>query len=186
MRNVGRRIQRGIVAMAAVAAAAGPVTATTLISIDEAMSLAFPNAIVARETLFLTDEQRSAAEAASGSELGGAMVTRFAAETGGRVAGYGYLDTHRVRTLPETVLVMVDADGRVRRVEVVAFREPLDYLPPDGWYRQFDGESLSEDLALKRAIRPITGATLTARSTTEAVRRALAIHRAVTAPGGVP
>lgn len=186
MRGLDGRLERGILAMAALAALAVPVAATTLISVEEAMALAFPSATVVRETLFLTAAQRSEAEAAAGSELGGAMVTRFTAASGGQVAGYGYLDTHRVRTLPETLLVMLDADGRVRRVEVVAFREPLDYLPPDGWYRQFDGEALSDELALKRAIRPITGATLTARSTTEAVRRALAVHRAVTAAGAAP
>ena len=60
-----------------------------------------------------------------------------------------------------------------------AFREPREYLPRDGWYRQFDGERLTDDLVLKRRIRPITGATLTAGATTAAVRRVLAIHAAV-------
>ena len=60
---------------------------------------------------------------------------------------------------------------------MVSFREPLDYLPREGWYRQFDGEQLDDDLQLKRDIRPVTGATLTARATTEAVRRVLAIHQ---------
>lgn len=159
--------------------------ASTLIGVEEAMSLAFPGVTLTRETLFLTDEEVQRAEEVSGTEVASAMVTRFSASTGGGVVGWGYLDTHRVRTLPETVLVMIDSEGQVVRVEVVAFREPLEYLPPEGWYRQFDGESLSENLALKRSIRPITGATLTTRSTTEAVRRALAIHDAVTADGGV-
>lgn len=159
--------------------------ASTLIGVEEAMSLAFPGAIMTRETLFLTDEQVRRAGEASGTEVASAMVTRFSASTGGGVVGWGYLDTHRVRTLPETVLVMIDSEGQVVRVEVVAFREPLEYLPPEGWYRQFDGEDLSDDLALKRSIRPVTGATLTARSTTEAVRRALAIHGAVTSDGGL-
>ncbi|MDH3816392.1 MAG: hypothetical protein OEV48_17995 [Acidobacteriota bacterium] len=35
---------------------------------------------------------------------------------------------------------------------------------------------MDDELALKRDIRPVTGATLTARATTEAVRRVLAIH----------
>jgi hypothetical protein len=159
--------------------------ASTLIGVEEAMSLAFPGVTLTRETLFLTDEQVRRAEESAGTELASAMVTRFSASSGGGVVGWGYLDTHRVRTLPETVLIMIDSKGQVVRVEVVAFREPLEYLPPEGWYRQFDGESLSDNLALKRSIRPITGATLTARSTTDAVRRALAIHDAVAADGGL-
>ena len=42
--------------------------------------------------------------------------------------------------------------------------------------RHFDPARLDEELELKRAIRPVTGATLTARATSDAVRRILAIH----------
>ena len=93
--------------------------------------------------------------------------------------GWAYLDTHRVRTLPETVLIVVTPDGGIRRVEVVSFREPLEYLPRASWYRQFDDRRLDERLQLDRGIRPVTGATLTVRATTEAVRRVLAMHRVV-------
>lgn len=50
-------------------------------------------------------------------------------------------------------------------------------MPREEWYHQCDGEDLDDDLSLKRDIRPVTGATLTARATTEAVRRVLAIHQ---------
>ena len=165
-----------------VPAAAG---ATVLVTVEEALGLAFPEATIARETLFLTDDQRTSAAETSGTDVASAIVTRFVATgSDGEVVGYAYLDTHRVRTLPETMLVVLDADGTVRRVEVVTFREPLEYMPRRGWYEQYEGRKLDEDLALKRAIRPVTGATLTARATTEAVRRVLAIHVAVTAEGG--
>lgn len=158
--------------------------ATVLVTVEEALALAFPSASIDRQTLFLTDAERRDAESLAGSDLAGAMITRFAARVDGEIVGFGYLDTHRVRTLPETLLIIIEPGGAVRRVEVVSFREPLDYLPPDGWYRQFDDEELSDDLILKGAIRPITGATLTARSTTDAVRRALAIHHVTTGGGG--
>lgn len=172
-----------LITVTALASVMSSALASTLIGVEEAMSLAFPGATLTRETLFLTDEQVRRAGETAGTEVASAMVTRFSASTDGKVVGWGYLDTHRVRTLPETLLVILGGEGRVVRVEVVTFREPLEYLPPEGWYRQFDGESLSDDLALKRSIRPITGATLTARSTTEAVRRALAVHGAVAADG---
>ncbi len=167
----------GMVAAALLAAAGA--FGTVLIGVEEALALAFPGTPCARETLFLTDEQLRAAAALSGGDIPGALVTRYVARGGdGEVVGYGYLDTHVVRTLPETVLVVLDARGAVRRVEVVVFREPLEYLPREGWYRQYDGRGLDDELELKRGIRPVTGATLTARATTEAVRRVLAIHRA--------
>jgi len=155
----------------------GTAWATVLITVEEALELAFPGAITKRETLFLSDDQRSRAEKESGAEVSSSLATRYVA-TGedGAVLGWAYLDTHRVRTLPETLMVVLGADGAVRRVEVVTFREPLEYMPREGWYGQYEGQQLDDDLALKRDIRPVTGATLTARATTEAVRRVLAIH----------
>lgn len=168
------RLVAGLAALA-VAAAAG---AAVLLSVEEALALAFPEATTRRETLFLTDEQLRSARALGGVEISSALVTRFVAtDAGGALTGFAYLDTHRVRTLPETLLIAVGADGRVARVEVVVFREPVEYMPREGWYRQYDGGTLDDELALKRGIRPVTGATLTARATTEAVRRVLAIHR---------
>jgi Na+-translocating ferredoxin:NAD+ oxidoreductase RnfG subunit len=73
-------------------------------------------------------------------------------------------------------MVVIDVAGRVERVEVLSFDEPPDYLPGAAWYRQFLGQALDSQLALKRDIDGITGATLTARATTEAVRRVLAVH----------
>jgi hypothetical protein len=80
-----------------------------------------------------------------------------------------------VRTKNETLLVSLDPAGRVRRIDVTAFLEPSEYLPPEAWLRQYGDRPLSDDLALNRAIRPIAGATLTARAVNAAVRRILAI-----------
>jgi electron transport complex protein RnfG len=154
--------------------------ATVLITVEEALELAFPGAITERQTLFLSDDQRDNAEKESGSEVSSALATRYVAMgENGAVLGWAYLDTHRVRTLPETLMVVLGSDGAVRRVEVVTFREPREYMPREGWYGQYEGQQLDDDLALKRDIRPVTGATLTARATTEAVRRVLAIHAVV-------
>ncbi len=155
----------------------GAAWATVLITVDEALALAFPDAATERQTLFLSDEQRRRVADDSGAEVSSSLATRYVARgADGAVRGWAYLDTHRVRTLPETVMVVLDADGTVRRVEVVTFREPLEYMPRKAWYEQYEGQKLDDDLALKRDIRPVTGATLTARSTTEAVRRVLALH----------
>jgi Na+-translocating ferredoxin:NAD+ oxidoreductase RnfG subunit len=164
-----------------------PAWATTLITVDEALNLAFPDGIIERETVFLTDEQRQTAEKKGGSEVSSSIVTRYAATGDDEVVlGWAYLDTHRVRTLPETLMIVLHPDGTVRKVEVVTFREPLEYMPRESWYQQYQGQELNDDLALKRDIRPVTGATLTARATTEAVRRVLAVHETITASGAGP
>jgi hypothetical protein len=105
------------------------------------------------------------------------MVTRYVARQDGAVVGTAYLDTHRVRTLQETLMIVVAPDGTVERVDVLTFGEPEEYLPKALWFEQFDGRPLDDDLAVKRGIRGITGATLSSHAATEAVRRTLAIHR---------
>ena len=175
---------RLVVTAALATAAAFSADATVLITVDEALAQVFPGASTERETLFLTDDQLDRIENLAGQRPPSALVTRYVAMAHGKTVGWAYLDTHRVRTLPETVMIAVDPDGEILRVEAVVFREPLDYLPPDRWYRQYDDRPLDNDLELKRGIRPITGATLTARATTDAVRRALATHQVLGAGQG--
>lgn len=155
---------------------ASAVSAKVLLTVDEALRLAFPGTTVERQSRFLSDVEMARAEALAGTPPVSALVTRFVVRRDGEVVGFAYLDTHRVRTLPESLLVLLRADGTVRRVEVLSFSEPEEYLPRSGWYGQFHGRELNHELELKRGIHPVTGATLTARATTEAVRRVLAEH----------
>jgi Na+-translocating ferredoxin:NAD+ oxidoreductase RnfG subunit len=160
-------------------AAAVPAAAKVFLSVDEALKLAFPDGKVERKTAYLTTEQVRRARELSGVEVPSALVTYYVARRNGQPAGTAYVDTHRVRTLPETLLVVVDPQGRVARVEVVAFREPEEYLPRGNWYEQFHDRGLDRELRLKQKIHPVTGATLTARATTDAVRRVLALHQVI-------
>jgi len=163
--------------VAAGLALAGAAECKVLLSVEEALALAFPGAAIERRTVYLSAAERARAAELAGSPIPNAIVYPYVATRGGALAGTVYFDTHKVRTLPETVMVAVDSLGRTRRVEVIAFDEPPDYLPRAAWYEQFASRGLAPELALGRAIRPVTGATLTARATTGAVRRVLALHR---------
>lgn len=156
-----------------------PASAKVFLSVDEALSVAFPDCEVERQTVFLTPEQRVAAQKLAGSEIVSGLVHPYVATCGGQRSGTAYFDTHRVRTLPETIMVVVAPEGTVVRVEVLSFREPEDYIPRRNWYGQFDDRRLDRDLSLKRSIQGVTGATLTARATTVAVRRVLALHQVI-------
>jgi electron transport complex protein RnfG len=166
-------------ACAALALAPASAGARVLLTVDEALRLAFPGATVERRTLFLTPAQLARAEALGGQKPASAIVHPYVATKDGAAVGTAYFDSHVVRTLAETVMVTVDPAGRVGRVEVLSFDEPPDYLPRAEWYRQFDGKPLDRELELRRAIRPVAGATLTARATTDAARRVLALHQAI-------
>lgn len=144
---------------------------------EEALAAAYPGASIRAEQVFLTPEQVKQAEARAGSELPSAFVARYIATHGGEIVGRAYVDTHTVRTKKETLLISLDAEGQVKRIDVTAFLEPGEYRAPDPWLRQYRAQRLDDDLAIHRAIRPIAGATLTARATNNAVRRALAIDQ---------
>ena len=158
---------------------AAPAGARVLLSQQEALALAFPGCAVERATLYLTPAQRQRAGSLAGEPLRSALVPVYRARCGGQPAGTAYFDVHRVRTLQETLMVVVDPQSRIRRLEVLSFDEPPDYIPRRPWYEQFQQRGLDAELRLKRAIRPVTGATLTAQATTAAARRVLAIHRAI-------
>jgi hypothetical protein len=154
------------------------------LTVDEALRLAFPGSGIAPRTAYLTPEQVRRAAELSGEEVASALVRYHEARRNGQLVGTAYFDTHRVRTLPETLMVVVDPQGRVARIEVISFREPEEYMPRGVWYEQFLGKTLDRDLQLKRGIHAVTGASLTVRATTAAVRRVLALHQVIAAEKG--
>lgn len=144
---------------------------------QEALTLAWPGATFTRREHYLTDAQARDVRAQSGVELNGLWSVAYEARLNGKLVGVAYFDVHRVRTLNETAMVAITAEGAVKRVEVVAFREPMDFAAKDAWVRQLDGKRLDADLSLKRGVRPLSGATLTANALVDASRRCLALHR---------
>lgn len=137
----------------------------------DALALAFPGAGPDRRTAFLTEEQAGAAEKAARAKLESRVWTYY-------VAGstFAYFESHLVRTMNETMMVVIGADGAVRFVEILSFAEPDDYLASPRWLAQFKTRPLDDDLALRRGLRGITGSTLTAEAVARGVRRVLAVH----------
>ena len=179
----------GVVGVAALAATASPARGQTLMTQEEALSSAFPApATVERKTAYLTDDQLARARRAAGpdAEIDQGVLTYYVAHRGGTPVGVAYFDAHRVRTKAEVAMVVVTPDGRVARVDVLKFMEPPEYRAPEGWIDQFDGRALDDELSTKGAILNLTGATLTARSLTRAVRRVLALHGVIAPFGSAP
>ena len=150
-----------------------------LLTQDEALELAFPGATLERLTAYLGEPELDRARALAGSdvEVEQTVLTYYVARRGADALGVAYFDAHRVRTEQEVLMVVVSPDGRARRVETVSFREPPEYRAPERWMRLFDGRGLAPELAVRRDIPNITGATLTSGAVTRAVRRVLALHQ---------
>ena len=148
----------------------------------EALRLAFPEPLLLeRKTAFLDEEQLAVAQELAGSdvEVDHSVVTYYVASSDRAAAGVAYFDAHRVRTLPEVLMIVVTPEGVIRRIEVLKFSEPPEYLAPDSWLKQFEGKELTPELLLKRSIVSMTGATLTSRAVTQASRRVLALHAVI-------
>jgi hypothetical protein len=152
------------------------VSARVLASPEQVLSEAYPGSEVVQDSVFLTEAQRREAALLAGARIEPELLHRFTVRRDGRRVAVAYADAHRVRTLPETLLVVVDGSNRVGRVEVLVFREPLEYLPDPRWYGQMHGRGLDDGLRLKAGIDGITGATLSTRAAVTAVRRVLALH----------
>jgi Na+-translocating ferredoxin:NAD+ oxidoreductase RnfG subunit len=174
------------IAAAALIAAAGanpaPVAAQAQLSLQEAVTSAFPPpAVVERRTAFLSEERLSAAQALAGSDapVTQSVVTYYVAHKDGAPVGVAYFDSHRVRTLNEVLMIVVLPDDRIGRIEVLRFAEPPEYHATGPWLEQFHEKGLNEDLSLKGSIRMMTGATLTSNATVRAARRVLALHQQI-------
>ncbi len=160
--------------------AAGVAQAKVFYSRTEALELAFPEADrVEDETLLLEDEQLARVQKLARSDFESRIVRVYRGFREEKLLGYAFIDVHNVRTLPEAFLVVLSPQGSVRALRVLAFHEPLEYMPTERWYEQFEDASLARALRVGRDVHGVVGATLSARATTRAVRRALAFFEVV-------
>ena len=147
------------------------------ISREKALAAIYPGSELRADRVFLTEAQVRQARQMGEVAIPSSLIARYIAMRDGQVVGRAYVDTHTVRTKNESLLIALDAAGRVKRIEVTAFLEPPEYQATRTWYDQYNGKVLADDLRLHRAIRPLAGASLTAKATNEATRRVLALDQ---------
>lgn len=164
--------------IALLAGLTGLAQAKTYESRDAALRRVFgPAAHIERHTLFLTTSQVDSIRAMGHCRVESVHLSYFEATQEDSLLGRAYVDTHRVRNEFETLLIVVDAIGRIQEVDVLAFHEPEDYLLPPGWLATLRHRTLSAHLRPGDEVDAISGATLSTRAATEAVRRVLAFER---------
>ncbi len=148
---------------------------------QEAMELAFgKDAEIEMRPLFLTEPQRRKIEQKARVRLESSLYTFYVGKQAGNIVGYAAIETHAVRTKPETLLIVLNPDGTLKRIEILAFHEPPEYQPPLRWFDQLFGVPLQQ-LRLGGGVQGITGATLSARAALDSVRKVLAIYHVMLA-----
>ncbi len=147
---------------------------------EKTLSEVFPDAKIEVKNIILSEEKKARAEKLSGLKIETRLVSIYIARKDNNVVGYAIIDTHTVRTMPETVLYVITPEGKIDIIEVLAFREPLEYLPDERWLDIFKGKSLEKDkIRVRRDIPNVTGATLTSRAIADNARKVLAIWEVV-------
>ena len=155
-----------------------PVVAQVLSTQQQALERAFPKPqLVERQTLFLDDKQVELIQKLARAKLESKIVTYYLGKDNGKISGYAFFATDVVRTKAATYMAVIDPVSTIRRVEILAFYEPMDYFPTPRWLELFRGKGLNDNLWPKRDIHNITGATMTTQALTQGVRRMLAIFQ---------
>ena len=149
--------------------------ATVLMLPKEAMQTHFSEATIKKTTVLLTAKKHAKAQKLVKTKINSKISRFFIATNGNEVLGYGGIVTTLVRTKNSTALVVLNSNGSVKAVEVVAFYEPKEYIPSKKWLSIFTDKEAKDNLKLKRNVPVITGATLSAKTLTDSVNTILAI-----------
>jgi hypothetical protein len=140
---------------ALVASVAAPAYAVQYLSVAQAQKLAFPSA-----TNFASMDSRA-----------------WKAEAGGSALGLFVLDHVIGKHLYIDYAVALDTGGRVKRVDILQYRESFGgEVREAGWLAQFVGKGSGSALKVGQDIRNISGATLSSLHVTEGVKKILAAY----------
>lgn len=150
-----------------------PGHAATYLSVEQAQATIFPGAKMTPADVSLTDEQAKTIARASGVRV------RNREEKVWKVEGGGWLIVDEVLGKHEfiTYAVGLNADGSVKQIEVMDYRETYGHeIRNADWRAQFVGKTSQSKLELDDGIANISGATLSCRHITDGVKRLLAFH----------
>ncbi|WP_031437337.1 FMN-binding protein [Methylobacter tundripaludum] len=157
--------------------AATPSFATIFYSKNEALELAFgKSAQVEQLSLFPDEQQIAKIEELAKVKLDSGLFTFYVGKDQGKVLGYAAIETVTVRTKPETLMIVLTADGELRNVTTLAFHEPPEYQPPERWFEQLYKRPLA-DMDFNKGVDGISGATLSTRAAVSSVRKVMAIYQ---------
>ena len=147
--------------------------ATTYLTVEQAQAAIFPGATFSAAPVTLTSAQRKAIEKAGGVRVRLNQVRAWRVEGGGWFLVDEVLGKHEFITYA----VGLGADGAVRSVEIMDYRETYGgEVRNPKWRAQFTGKTAAAPLKLDADIKNISGATLSSRHIADGVKRLLITH----------
>ncbi|MFA5232936.1 MAG: FMN-binding protein [Sulfurimonas sp.] len=157
-----------------------PLSAKMLISPINAMNQSYgAKSKISEENILLTNIQAKKIQEESNVKLDSNIFKVFKAQLSGKTVGYGVLINRKIRSKNGVVLYLISSDSVLKSIEVIAFNEPMEYVPSKKWMSQFENVNSNTPLNLSKDIPTITGATLSAKSFVDGSKIAFALYNEV-------
>lgn len=157
---------------------AGTVQAAEYLTVEQAQKLMFgKSATFTRKDLAFSDGAKKAIQQASGVRVERDKQPLWEVRQGDQLVGYFIVDEVYGKHEYITYAVALEADGRVRQIEVLIYRESYGYeIRNPAWRAQFIGKKSGDPVMLDEDIKNISGATMSCRHISEGVKRLLATY----------
>lgn len=155
------------------AAISTSVYATTYYTTEQAQQAIFAGEKMTPASVTLTDEQARKIEKMTDVNVRHNEIKAWRASSG----GWFILDEVVGKHEFITYAIGLNADGSVKQIEIVDYRESYGYeVRNPEWRKQFVGKTTADPLKLNQDVRNISGATLSCRHIADGVKRVLATY----------
>jgi len=144
---------------------------------EQALKLLFPQSRQVRaEELRLTPDQKVRIQERIGWKFPEESFRAFKAESDGKTDGFAVLQETIGKHRPITYLVGVTPDGKVSDIEILVYRESKGAeVRMKRFNSQYEGKTALDPIRINKDIINITGATMSVRSVSAGVKRALVL-----------
>src|SRR5438309_10950482 len=144
---------------------------------EEALKILFPKAQkIQAEELRLTPDQKIRIQDRIGWKFPEESFRAFKAETDGKVDGYAVIQETIGKHRPITYIIGITPQGKVFDVEIMVYRESKgSEVRRKRFNAQYEGKTAQDPISINKDIINITGATMSVRSVSAGVKRALVL-----------
>lgn len=157
-----------------------PLSAKMLISPIDVMKQSFGvDSQVSKKNILLKNDQADKIQKDAKAKIKSKIFKVFQAVKDGKTQGYGIIINNKVRSKNAAIIYIISKDSILKSIEIIAFNEPMEYIPSKTWIAQFEKISTEKRLRVGSEIPTITGATMSARSIVDGSRIAFAFYEEI-------
>jgi Na+-translocating ferredoxin:NAD+ oxidoreductase RnfG subunit len=147
------------------------------LSEEQALKILFPKAHkIHSEELRLSPQQKVRIEDRIGWKFPEESFRAFKAETDGKLDGYAVIQETIGKHRPISYIVGITPEGKVFAVEILVYRESKgSEVRRKRFNAQYEGKTALDPIRINKDIINVTGATMSVRSVSAGVKRALVL-----------